>query len=560
MRVNVAQPGKWSIMSLTRILAGRYRLEERLGGGGMSVVWRAYDEVLGRRVAVKVVAGRHANQALARERIRTEARAAAHLNHPHLTKLIDHSAAGSTPYLVMELLEGQTLARRMRAGRLPVRTALEICAQVADALAAAHGSGVVHRDIKPGNVMLTPDGATILDFGIAAFVEEWDEPVPSEEGVPEERIWGTAAYVAPERLTQRRVLPASDVYALGVLLYRALTGRRPWPATGRAEMLAAHVSVEPAPLPTEIGVPAEVAEVCQRCLAKQPQQRPTAREVATILAAAALDPVAAAADVAAVRLVPAPVGPPVGRVGGPRPRFQRRHAATGPGRLRRYALRAGSVTLVAAMVATASFCAVTDRTARQAGPEAGPPPILPGDSPPPGRPEGPRPPYTGPKSPRAPLDRSARAQDTSGRAGGLPGSGAVPVGSDSRTGAGSGGGSAPNPRPRPRPLPTPKPTPSPTPKPTPPPSPTPTPSKSSGGEVGGAINEVVRTLDTIAGTLTARCVGSTASLVSWDALLGILVGDIDRGPAREVGLEFHALLFDLDVTVHCNDSGVPVLG
>jgi eukaryotic-like serine/threonine-protein kinase len=547
-----------------RILAGRYRLEERLGGGGMSVVWRAYDEVLGRRVAVKVVAGRHANEALARERIRTEARAAAQLNHPHLTKLVDHSDAGSTPYLVMELLEGQTLARRMRAGRLPVRTALEICAQVADALAAAHASGVVHRDIKPGNVMLTPDGATILDFGIAAFVEESDDSAGWPGAAPEDRIWGTAAYVAPERLTQRRVLPASDVYALGVLLYRALTGRRPWPATGRAEMLAAHVSVEPAPLPTEAGVPPEVAELCRRCLAKDPRQRPTAREAATVLAAAALHPAAAAADVAAVRLVPAPAGPPVGRAGRPRPRFQRRHAATGPGRLRRNALRAGSATLVAAMVATAGFCAVADRTMQQVGPEAAPPPILPGDSAPPSRPKGPEPPYAGPQVPRAPLARGTRVQDTSGGAGGLPGSGPVPVGSRPRTGAGTGGGSAPKPRPTssPRPSPKPQPPPSPTPQPPPPPSPTPrpTPSDSGGGEVGGAIDEVVRTLDTIAGTLTARCVGSTASLLDWDPLLGILVGDVRRGPAREVGLEFHALLFDVGVTVHCSDSGVPVLG
>ncbi|MBX6356580.1 MAG: protein kinase, partial [Micromonosporaceae bacterium] len=306
-------------MDTTSILAGRYRLEQRLGGGGMSVVWRAYDEVLGRRVAVKVVAGQHASEARAHERIRTEVKAAKRVSHPHVTKVLDYSDSAKTPYLVMQLLHGQTLARRMRGGRLPVRTALEICAQVADALAAAHAAGVVHRDIKPGNVMLTAHGATVLDFGIAGFVGERDECGDSPE-VAEDRIWGTAAYLAPERLIQRQVLPASDVYALGVLLYRALAGRSPWPTTGRAEMLAAHICVEPTPLPAEAGVPPAVARLCHRCLAKNPQDRPTAREVARVLAAAAAE-LAAADAAAAHQLSVADADLPAGTAAAQQPSF-----------------------------------------------------------------------------------------------------------------------------------------------------------------------------------------------------------------------------------------------
>ena len=526
-------------MAVRRVLAGRYRLEQRLGGGGMSVVWRAYDEVLGRRVAVKVVSPRHANEALARERIRTEAAAVARLNHPHLTKLLDHSVSGSTPYLVMELLEGQTLARRMRAGPLPVRAALEICAQVADALAAAHASGVVHRDIKPGNVMLTPDGATILDFGIAAFVDLADQPAGDladqpagpPESVPEDRIWGTAAYVAPERLTQRRALPASDVYALGVLLYRALTGHRPWPAVGRAEILAAHVTLEPAPLPADAGVPPRVAALCHRCLAKDPRARPTARQVAAVLAPAAVQVARQAPPVPAYPAParPAPAYPaPVARrparagTGGTR-RFQRRHAATASGRMRR-AMKAGSATLAAAMVMAVSFCAVTDRTRQPVAPEAAPPPILPGDSPPPDREPGTRPPDAGRKPPdrNEHPDSAPAMRDTSGRAGGQRGSDSVPVGRRPATGA------------RTSPPPSAKPSPpasSPTPEPTPPPtSPAPSPPERT-----DPITEVLRTLDSLTDALTGRCVGGTASPASRDPLLGLLLGGNNSGSARDGG-------------------------
>src|SRR2546429_2890605 len=177
------------------LLGDRYRLVERLGGGGMSVVWRAYDEVLGRPVAVKVLAGEAVDDA-SRDWIRAEAQAAARLSHPHITGVHDYgesrTAGGERlPYVVMELVNGPTLAQRLAKGRLPVRTALLVGAQVAAALAAAHARGLVHRDVKPGNVLLSPAGAKVVDFGIAAVAG-------APGGSPSPGIgWGPPAHPPP---------------------------------------------------------------------------------------------------------------------------------------------------------------------------------------------------------------------------------------------------------------------------------------------------------------------------------------------------------------------------
>ncbi|MGC4772762.1 serine/threonine-protein kinase [Micromonospora sp. DT44] len=264
-------------MQRDQLLAGRYRLLERLGSGGMSAVYRAYDEVLERDVAVKVLVASDPN---ARQRIRAEAKAAARLSHPHVTNVYDFGESRldgvQAPFVVLELLNGDTLERRLVAGPLPPRAALRVCAEVASAISAAHDQGLVHRDVKPGNVMLTPTGAKVLDFGIAAAAGDSEIDFDG-------RLLGTPAYLAPERLAAGEVLPASDVYALGLLLHRTLTGRLPWAAETQTGMLRAHVHVEPDPLPEIDRVPAEVHRLYHWCLARNPDDRPPAAEVARIL-------------------------------------------------------------------------------------------------------------------------------------------------------------------------------------------------------------------------------------------------------------------------------------
>jgi serine/threonine-protein kinase len=283
-----------------RVLGGRYRLIEPLGSGGMSVVWKGYDEVLGRAVAVKVLHPGHAVDPDARDRIRAEAQRAAKLAHPYITAVHDFGESGSgVPYVVMELVTGPTLADRIDAGPVPAADTLRICAQIAAALTAAHARGVVHRDIKPVNVMLPASGVKVLDFGISAVAGE-HEPAPDGRSV-----WGTPAYLAPERIDGGAVTPASDVYALGLLLYRLLAGAPPWHTESIADLFDAHRFVAPAPLPVDLpGVPDAVRRLCLACLAKDPRDRPATAEVATVLAAAAGRPPAPARAPAA-----SPAGP-----------------------------------------------------------------------------------------------------------------------------------------------------------------------------------------------------------------------------------------------------------
>lgn len=265
-------------------VGGRYRLVERLGTGGMSVVWRGYDEVLGRHVAVKVLSPTLADDDGFRERLRQEALAAAGLCHPHITGIFDYgeSTLGgvTVPYVVMELNDGESISSRLtRRGPLPWRQAVTVAAEIASALATAHLRGVVHRDVTPANVMLTSSGAKVVDFGISALIGERD-------AAPDGSLLGTPAYLAPERLVGGHVSPATDVYALGLLLYRSLTGRLPWPAETTTEALRAHLYADPEPIPSQPGMPADVAELCLGCLAKDPQHRPGAAEVAHTLAGA----------------------------------------------------------------------------------------------------------------------------------------------------------------------------------------------------------------------------------------------------------------------------------
>ncbi|WP_431909967.1 protein kinase domain-containing protein [Micromonospora carbonacea] len=268
-----------------QLLGERYRLVEQLGAGGMSVVWRGYDEVLGRQVAVKVLASRLASDRAFRHRLRAEAQAAARLCHPNITNVYDYGESEqvglTVPYVVMELVDGGPLSARLgRDGTLPWREAVTIGAEVTSALATAHARGVVHRDVTPGNVMLTSTGVKVVDFGISALAGE------SEKGA-DGTLLGTPAYLAPERLDNGQVSPATDVYALGLLLYRMLTGRLPWQASTTTQMLRAHMYAEPEPMPDVPGLPAEVAGLVHRCLAKRPEDRPVTAEVARTLAGAA---------------------------------------------------------------------------------------------------------------------------------------------------------------------------------------------------------------------------------------------------------------------------------
>ncbi|WP_433058388.1 protein kinase domain-containing protein [Dactylosporangium sp. CS-033363] len=275
--------------SADEVLGNRYRLIAPVGTGGMAVVWRARDLVLDRDVAVKLLAGELASKAGNRERIRSEAQVVARLQHPNITAVHDYGEAGDVsagrngrrPYVVMELLEGELLSDRLRSGPMSWRRATQICAQVAAGLAAAHEKGIVHRDIKPSNVMLTSAGAKILDFGVAGLAGSYD-PDDERDGT----VFGTPAYLAPERLLGGGVVSATDVYTVGLLVYRCLTDRLPWHADTPTQMIANHVYEPPHPLPEIPGMPGDVAKLITRCLAKDPDVRPPAAEVARVLAGA----------------------------------------------------------------------------------------------------------------------------------------------------------------------------------------------------------------------------------------------------------------------------------
>jgi serine/threonine-protein kinase len=256
------------------LIGGRYRFVERLGTGGMSVIWRGYDETLGRQVAIKVLSPQLAADAAFRDRLRQEALAAAQLGHPHITGIYDFAESEKSAYVVMELNDGESVADHLqRRGAMGWREAVTMACEVASALATAHASGVVHRDITPANVMLTAAGAKVVDFGISALIGQRD-------AAPDGSLLGTPAYLAPERLGGSEVRPAADMYALGLLLYRCLTARMPWPASTTTDALRAHLYADPEPLPTLPGMPPEVASWCMRCLAKDPGARPGATEFA----------------------------------------------------------------------------------------------------------------------------------------------------------------------------------------------------------------------------------------------------------------------------------------
>ncbi|WP_432938021.1 serine/threonine-protein kinase [Kribbella sp. CA-253562] len=255
-------------------IANRYQLETVLGRGGMGEVWRATDELLGRPVAIKLLPPEHSD-ADAMERFRREAHAGAVVNNPHVIGVHDFGPYRDSCYLVMELVDGDNLAAELRRqGCFDPADAACITAQVAEGLAAAHQEGVVHRDIKPGNLLITADRTVkIADFGIACFVQD-----PVEDECPDGHLLGTSYYVAPERAAAQPAGPAADVYSLGCVLYQLLTGGPPFVADTPTGILRQHLHRCPAQ-PDQVRP--GFRRYLSRMLAKDPADRPEASDVAS---------------------------------------------------------------------------------------------------------------------------------------------------------------------------------------------------------------------------------------------------------------------------------------
>jgi eukaryotic-like serine/threonine-protein kinase len=255
---------------MEQIFGDRYEVQGRIGVGGMAEVWRGYDRTLNRTVAIKTLLPQFARDASFVDRFRREAQAAARLNHPGIVSVYDSGTDGETPYIVMQFIEGRTLADYLASGKtIPPMKATQVAKEIAEALAAAHAEGVIHRDIKPANVMVTRDGKVlVMDFGIARLISG-PETAPQTSAV-----LGTASYLSPEQAQGHSVDARSDIYALGVVLYEMLTGRPPF--TGDSPMAIAYKQVNATPeAPSSVNpeVPPELDAVVMRALSKNPANR-----------------------------------------------------------------------------------------------------------------------------------------------------------------------------------------------------------------------------------------------------------------------------------------------
>ncbi|MGL3807398.1 protein kinase domain-containing protein [Paeniglutamicibacter sp. R2-26] len=258
-------------------LGGRYKLTDRIAIGGMGEVWRARDQVLGRLVAIKILKEEYTGDPGFLQRFRVEARHTALLNHNGIASVFDYGEEEGSAYLVMELVPGQPLSTIIERERvLSSDRTLSIISQTAKALAAAHVQGLVHRDVKPGNILMLPDGRVkITDFGIARIADQVPLTATGQ-------VMGTAQYLAPEQATGQQATGSSDIYALGVIGYELLAGRRPFTGESQIAIALAQVNDTPPPLPESIPVP--VRSLIMSMLAKDPADRPADAEALAVAA------------------------------------------------------------------------------------------------------------------------------------------------------------------------------------------------------------------------------------------------------------------------------------
>ncbi len=252
-----------------------FRIEAKLGSGGMGEVYRAHDERLDREVAIKVLPEGTLADETARKRFRKEALALSKLNHPNIATIHDFDTQDGVDFLVMEYVEGETLSKRITNGPLSQKEVSKMGAQVADALEAAHEKGVIHRDLKPGNVMVTAKGrAKVLDFGIAKLLRREGETTLGETATETRGVAGTLPYMAPEQLLGEEVDTRTDLFSLGVLLYEAATGQRPFQAEIAPKLTDAILHQAPlTPRALNARVSPELERIILKCLEKDPENR-----------------------------------------------------------------------------------------------------------------------------------------------------------------------------------------------------------------------------------------------------------------------------------------------
>lgn len=256
------------------LFGGRYELKTRLAIGGMGEVWQALDKVIERQVAIKILKEEYLGDQAFRERFRAEARHAALVNHEGIASVYDFGEEEGSAYLVMELVPGEALSTILERERyLSPERVLDIVAQTASALHAAHEAGLVHRDVKPGNLLITPDGRVkITDFGIARAADQVPLTATGQ-------VMGTVQYLSPEQASGKSASAHTDIYSLGIVAYEALAGKRPFTGESQVAIAMAHIKQPPPPLPESI--PLAVRNLILACIAKKPERRPsTARQLA----------------------------------------------------------------------------------------------------------------------------------------------------------------------------------------------------------------------------------------------------------------------------------------